>query len=225
MVEGRDIGPWQSGGQPNGPPDPSRMRVGDRERHAVAEVLREAAGEGRIDMAELDERLEATYAAKTYADLVPITADLPVSHRPDAALIPRPVAQPPAYGPTYASSVAVMSETKRSGPWQVGATHAAFALMGSVVLDLRQAQFAVPEILINANAVMAGVEVIVDAHTHVLVEGTGVMGEFKEAKPKVPYEPRPHAPVVRVRGIALMGSVEVKRLPPPGTPKRRKLLG
>ncbi|MGZ8738721.1 MAG: DUF1707 SHOCT-like domain-containing protein [Nocardioides sp.] len=50
-------------------PDPALLRVSDEERHRVAEILREAAGEGRIDLAELDERLDATYAARTYADL------------------------------------------------------------------------------------------------------------------------------------------------------------
>ena len=53
------------------------LRISDEDRHQVAEILREAAGEGRIDLDELDERLEATYAARTYADLVPITLDLP----------------------------------------------------------------------------------------------------------------------------------------------------
>ena len=47
-------------------------------------MLRQAAGDGRIDLAELDERLEATYAAKTYGELVPITVDLPVHGRPGA---------------------------------------------------------------------------------------------------------------------------------------------
>src|SRR3569623_1590929 len=56
--------------------DPSQLRITDADRHQVAEVLREAAGEGRIDFEELDQRLEATYAARTYADLVPITFDL-----------------------------------------------------------------------------------------------------------------------------------------------------
>ena len=55
----------------------ARMRISDADRHRVAELLREAAGDGRLDLDELDERLEATWAAKTYADLVPITADLP----------------------------------------------------------------------------------------------------------------------------------------------------
>ena len=35
------------------PYDPSRMRISDAERHKVAEVLREAAAEGRIDFDEL----------------------------------------------------------------------------------------------------------------------------------------------------------------------------
>ena len=53
------------------------LRVSDADRNKVADLLRDAAGEGRIDLDELEERLEATYAAKTYADLVPITHDLP----------------------------------------------------------------------------------------------------------------------------------------------------
>ena len=47
---------------------PGTLRVSDTDRHQVAEILRQAAGEGRIDLTRLDERLEATYAAKTYAD-------------------------------------------------------------------------------------------------------------------------------------------------------------
>ena len=60
----------------NRPNDPSGMRISDADRHRVAEVLRDAAGEGRIDFEELDERLELTWRAKTYGDLVPITFDL-----------------------------------------------------------------------------------------------------------------------------------------------------
>ena len=67
--------------------DPTQLRVSDDDRHKVAEILREAAGEGRIDLDELDERLEATYAAKTYADLVPITVDLP-AHEPSSPPVP-----------------------------------------------------------------------------------------------------------------------------------------
>ena len=75
--------------------DPTRLRISDSERHQVAELLREAAGEGRLDLDELDQRLEATYAARTYADLVPITLDLP-SHPHQRPVPARPPTMPPA---------------------------------------------------------------------------------------------------------------------------------
>jgi hypothetical protein len=200
-------------------PDSYRLRVSDKERHAVAELLRDAAGEGRIDLAELEERLEATYAAKTYADLVPITADLPVRHQPTLPADRQPGRQlrPPPYAhpvpvPAYVSSFAVMSETRRSGVWEVGPAHTAFALMGSVVLDLRHARFRSQIVTVTANALMGGVELVVNPFTHVVVEGVGVMGTFAETRSrKVPPQLGPDSPVVRVRGVALMGSVEVKR--------------
>jgi hypothetical protein len=41
------------------PPPPSDIRIGHGERDAVAAVLQEAAADGRLSMAELDDRLEA----------------------------------------------------------------------------------------------------------------------------------------------------------------------
>ena len=192
--------------------DAGRLRISDDDRNKVAEVLRQAAGEGRIDLEELDERLEAAYRAKTYGELVPITADLPVA--PLLHPVPAPPARRVPTGPLYTSSVAVMSETRRVGSWIVENQHNAFAFMGSVLLDLREASFRTAEVVINASAVMGEVKVIVNAGTTVVVEGIGVMGEFKEARAKVPFDPAQGGPVVRVRGLALMGSVHVQRRPP-----------
>ena len=73
---------------------------------------------------------------------------------------------------------------------------------------------------ITANAVMGEVKVIVDAGTHVVVDGVPIMGEFHQAKDKTAALLGPDSPVVRVKGMALMGSVSVQRLPAPGTPKK-----
>jgi Domain of unknown function (DUF1707) len=197
--------------------EPAELRISDQERHQVAEVLRQAAGEGRIDLEELDERLDATFSAKTYADLVPITADLPATGQ-KAMPVQRPAGHVVA-GPAYQSSFAMMSETKRSGRWQVGASHSSFALMGSVVLDLRQAIFAAPEIIINASTLMGSVEVIVNPSTLVVSEGHGFMGDFSESRSRTPLEATPDSPVVRVRGLAIMGAVNIKRKPLPGEGK------
>ena len=60
-------------------PDRGNLRASDADRERVANTLREAAGDGRLTMEELDERLDAVYAAKTYAELEPITRDLPAA--------------------------------------------------------------------------------------------------------------------------------------------------
>ena len=202
----------------NRPPDPSLLRISDNDRQKVADVLRDAAGEGRIDLEELDERLELTWGAKTYADLVPITADLHLpAHPPRTAPVARPYAGPVV---GHASSTAIMGECKRQGVWTVPEHHSAFALMGSVVIDLREAQLSAHHTQINASSIMGEVKIIVPAHMHVVVDGTPIMGEYGQGKDKVPAELGPDSPSIRVRGMAMMGSVTVQRLPAPGTPKK-----
>ena len=96
-------------------PDQPQLRISDEDRHRVAEVLRTAAGDGRLDLDELDERLEATYAAKTYSDLVPITVDLPVhgiSAMPAPA--PSPLVVP---GQAQERHLAIMGGFERKGVW------------------------------------------------------------------------------------------------------------
>ena len=198
---------------PYRPGDPALLRVSDADRHKVADILRDAAGEGRLELDELDERLEATYAAKTYADLVPITADLPATGS-GAQPQPRPTSAVPA--PRYDSTVSVMSGSSRKGVWELGATHTAFALMAGIDLDLREARFTARETVVQANAIWAGIDIIVNANTQVIVEGVGIMGAFEQGRDKVAPVLTPDSPVVRVKGLALMAGVTVTRRPMPG---------
>lgn len=205
------------------PGDPARLRISDTDRHQVAELLREAAGEGRLEMEELEERLEAAYAAKVYADLVPIVVDLPTSglELPTAATpTRRPGATPAASSAVrHDSSLAIMGGQSRKGVWQIGPSHTAFTLMGGVDIDLRQAVLSSDEVVINANAVMGSVDILVNAHTKVVVEGVGIMGTFDQARDRVEAELDGSSPVVRVKGVALMGAVTVTRKGMPGTGK------
>lgn len=199
--------------------DPSQLRISDSDRHRVAEVLRNAAGEGRIDFDELDQRLEAAYAAKTYGDLVPITADLPtrLGTQPHAARQPAQIVA----ATSYSQSLAMMSDNTRKGVWNVPEQHTAFAMMGSVTLDLREAQFEAHEVTINAVAIMAGIDIIVNASTVVIMDGFGLMGDFSESRAKVAPQLTENSPVVRVKGMALMAGVNVRRKPMPGETKKK----
>ncbi|MFC6152655.1 DUF1707 SHOCT-like domain-containing protein [Nocardioides yefusunii] len=212
------------------PADPSHYRVSDDDRHRVADLLRDAAGEGRLDLDELDERLEAAYAAKVYADLVPLTADLPAAGGVAPVTVPgmHGVVQTSATAASampaavHSTSWAALSETSRKGLWDVPTTHTATAVMGSVVLDLREARFTSPVTVITATAVMGEVSIYVNAGTQVIVDGTGIMGEFSQARDRVQADIGPGAPVVRVKGVALMGAVTVTRKRMPGEPGKLK---
>ena len=54
------------------------MRAADADRQAVADQLKSALDEGRLDLHEYDERLQQAYAAKTYGELNTLLTDLPV---------------------------------------------------------------------------------------------------------------------------------------------------
>jgi Domain of unknown function (DUF1707) len=53
------------------------LRIGDKERDAVAAELREHFAIGRLSLEEFNHRLDAVFAAKTQSDLDRITSDLP----------------------------------------------------------------------------------------------------------------------------------------------------
>jgi hypothetical protein len=69
--------------------DPPVLRASAAEREAVAERLRRAGAEGRLDPAELDARLEQALAARTRAELDALVADLPPAPEPRPSAAPR----------------------------------------------------------------------------------------------------------------------------------------
>lgn len=78
---------------------PANLRAGDDEREAVAEMVRSALGEGRIDLDEVDDRLGAVYQAKTHGDLAAVIEDLvarPPATRQQHPIVRRPASAPPA---------------------------------------------------------------------------------------------------------------------------------
>lgn len=191
-----------------GTPGAPEMRAGDADRERVAQVLRDAAGEGRLTLDELDERLDAVYAAKTYAELEPITRDLPSPGR---------AAAPPATGadwrpvqgaPSWRSGIGIMSGFRRAGVWNVPRRFRAFAFWGGGKIDLREARFEEGQVVIRALAIMGGFEIIVPDDITVHVNGLGIMGGFDQraSGPGVPG-----SPTVVVKGLAFWGGVAVKR--------------
>lgn len=193
--------------------DRGRMRVSDSERDEIAERLREAFAEGRLDHDEHSERVDAVYLAKTRAELDALVVDLPNSGsslpatRPDGT--PAPVegaGRIVSASPSSTSAVAVFSGAERSGEWVVPERFTAVGIMGGVELDLREARFTAKETTIQAHALMGAVEIAVPDDVVVRMDGIGIMGAFWKEGDSTPVSD-PDAPVVRVVGVALMGAV------------------
>jgi Domain of unknown function (DUF1707) len=77
-------------------------RASDADREQVAERLRVAATEGRLEAEEFEERLATTFSARTYGELDRVVADLPAP--------PAPRRREPAFGlrPGVAVAIAVV---------------------------------------------------------------------------------------------------------------------
>jgi DUF1707 SHOCT-like domain len=58
------------------------LRAGDEDRERIADRLRNGHAEGRLDTAELQQRLERCYEAKTFGELGELVSDLPRSDEP-----------------------------------------------------------------------------------------------------------------------------------------------
>jgi hypothetical protein len=71
-----------------GPERSPDLRASDADREAVAGRLRAAATDGRLDLTEAEQRLAAAYAARTYGELEPLTADLGPAVAPPASAEP-----------------------------------------------------------------------------------------------------------------------------------------
>lgn len=199
------------------PADQSHLRASDADRERIAQVLHKATAEGRLDIHELDERLGAVYAAKTYGELVPITADLVLSGLPQAAVAPQyqsAVDNRVGGQPGSSVSVAFWSGVNRKGQWVVPRMHQAVAVMGGIEIDLTHARFAEAEVTISCFAFWGGVEIRVPDDINVNVDGFGFMGAFEDRAPGRRHIPG--APTVRITGLAIMGGVEVKG------PKKKK---
>ncbi|MGW2208125.1 DUF1707 SHOCT-like domain-containing protein [Streptomyces sp. NPDC001781] len=193
------------------------LRASDADRERVAGILRDGLAEGRLDMAEFEERLESAFRARTYGELAPLTSDLPAA--PAAAAPVSFTKRPVSDGSwesrivggegTSAGAVAVLSGFQRKGRWTVPKKFTCFALMGGGEIDLREAFFADREVEINCFAVMGGLEVIVPPGVEVVVRGIGVMGGFEQLDRDEPGDPG--APRVIVSGFAFWGGVGVER--------------
>lgn len=188
-------------------PDIARLRASDADRDRVADRLREALAEGRLTVEEHAERLDAVYAAKTYADLEPIVADLPAPESGDPLTVSHgghPA--PPVVLPSAVS--AFFGAARRTGRWLVPPNGTVTACFGEVELDLCQAVLSQREVTITLSVLFGTVTVKVPPGVRVESSVGGLFGG-SSLPSGGPYGV--DAPVVRLAGFVMFGSLDVRR--------------
>ncbi|MFF7051922.1 DUF1707 domain-containing protein [Streptomyces griseorubiginosus] len=193
------------------------LRASDADRDRIADILREALAEGRLTSDEHAERVEGVLSAKTVGELEIFIRDLPAAHERRAA----PAWTPAPNRPTDAiphdpddNVVAVFSSAVRKGRWRAGRRIHAYAVFGSVEIDLSEAVFEYRQVVIKAFSVFGNVEVRVPENVSLRGTGGGVLGNFEV---DTLDSPDADAPVVYIDGWAILGNIE-------GRPKRGRLV-
>jgi DUF1707 SHOCT-like domain len=188
------------------------LRASHADRDQVVEVLRVAAGDGRLSAEELDDRLERALTAKTYTELAALTADLPGT----GAVLPGAVSATPK---DLVRIHVRGSGVRRDGRWVVPKELDVKVTGGGVTLDFTEAVITQPLLRITAEVRGGGLRlitrpgIVVDADD-VSVHGGGIT---------LPEPPGPGVPVllrIEIAGWVRGAGITAGPPPPPRRPRR-----
>jgi Domain of unknown function (DUF1707) len=181
------------------------LRASDADRERIAELLRHAAGEGRLTVDELDGRLDAAYASRTRAELDRLVADVVPADVGDKRALP---VIPAGEGATK-WLISVLSGHDRRGRWRVAPKLINFCFWGGSEIDLNDAELTAPHTEIQVIAIMGGSTVYVPEGLDVTVSEVAIMGGNSVTLGD--DRPLPGGPTVHIRLISVMAGSDVRR--------------
>lgn len=182
---------------------PRDLRASDADRERVVVVLAEAAGDGRLTLAEHEQRVHQAYQARTLGELARLTEDLVAP--PDQ---PLRLDEPRAVTAFFAT-------TRRDGRWVVPDRLLVTAVSGRAVLDVRDAILQSRHTVIQATLIAAQLHLLVPEGLRVVLTSARSQGA---ATP--PPATAAGSPLIEVRAFTAGGRVRVYT---PRRPGRRWL--
>jgi hypothetical protein len=192
------------------------LRASHADRDQVVELLRVAAGDGRLSPEELDDRLERALTARTYAELAALTADLPATL---GAVVP------PGAGAVSATPKDLIrihvhgSSARRDGRWVVPKELDVKVKGGGVTLDFTEAVITQPLLRITAEVRGGGLRLI--TRPGIVVEAGDI--SLHGGSVTLPEPPGPGEPVllrVEIEGSVHGAGISAGPPPPPRPPRR-----
>jgi hypothetical protein len=204
-------------------PEPRDIRASDTERQRVVATLQSACVEGRLDLDEYGQRVEAALTARTRAQLDALLIDLP-AEMGDASLAeasgaqtrlrwtqtrPRGAAAGPSGGRAagISNTVAILGSAQRSGFWRLAEESRVVTVLGSCRIDLRSARISAAVTTLRVASVLGSIDVIVPTGVEVELEVHAVLGSRDL---RMGPAPPAGAPLIRITGMVLLGSLNVR---------------
>lgn len=193
------------------------LRASHADRDQVVELLRVAAGDGRLSAEELDDRLERALTARTYAELAALTADLPAT--PGAAVMP-PGAGAVSATPKDLVRIHVKgSSARRDGGWVVPKEMDVRVIGGAVTLDFTEAVITQP--LLRITAEVRGGELRLITRPGIVMDADDI--SLYGGSVTLPEPPGPGVPVqlrIEIAGSVRGAAITAGPPPPPPPPRR-----
>jgi hypothetical protein len=186
-------------GAPERSPAPAVTLASNVERDAATQRLQAAFAEHRLTDEEFDQRVRKALTARTTAELDRLTADLPAA-APTLLVATATGRKPGRF------AIALKSSISRVGGWTLPRRFFSLVYKGGGLLDLRAAELTSAETTITAISYKSRTEILLPPGVRLELGGTGVSA----AGDAWPGEIPPGAPVVRVKGVAYKGSIEVR---------------
>jgi Domain of unknown function (DUF1707) len=176
--------------------DAAALRISDADRNGTLRRLHNAVALGLIDIGEFEERSALVSQARMRAELDTLVGDLP---------------GPGAIVTSAADRVQLrgwVGSLRRSGGWIVPTRLALVRRFGSVHLDLVNARFAGPVVVIELDMIRGSVDIRLPDGASASVDDVEVFGgSATDVRKNPPAEGTPH---VVLTGRLVLGSVKIR---------------
>ena len=181
-------------------------------RELVIARLSDAYAHDLFDVDELDRRLDLAHSATTLDELDALISDLsPVT---STALVPsgsHAIEDPQR--PEAKKLRVIMSTVERRSRWIVPRNLKVSVMWGNVELDFRDASIGSGVTYVHVRVLMGNLDLILPPWLAIDVDASSFAGSVEE-RHRIPSDPDPTMPILRITGSVWFGSLEITtRLP------------
>jgi hypothetical protein len=190
----------------------SLVALRDRREQVIAR-LSDGYASDLFDVDELDRRLDLAHSVTTIAELDALVADLAPTKATTALAVASPHAIDDPSRPESKRLRVVMGSVERRSRWIVPRRLEIRVFWGSAQLDFRDASIGPGVTTLDVRVTMGNLELLLPPWLSIDVDAWSFAANVEE-RHRIPVDPDPSRPILRVTGTVRFGNLEIStRLP------------